>query len=54
MASSSASNKEYILLNNLGSKYNLLMKFGHFMSCYERNISQPLLENEIVEPSFLY
>ena len=29
-------NKKYIYLNNLGSKYSLLMKFGQFMSYYKR------------------
>ena len=28
--------KKCISLNNLGSKYNLLMKFGQFMSYYKR------------------
>ena len=31
-----AKNKKYILLNNLGSKHSLLMKFGQFMSYYKR------------------
>ena len=31
-----AEKKKYILLNNLGSKHTLLMKFGQFMSYYER------------------
>ena len=29
---------KYILLNNLGSKHSLLMKFGQFKSYYKRNI----------------
>ena len=28
--------KIYIILNNLGSKHSLLMKFGQFISCYKR------------------
>ena len=31
-----SSNKKYISLNNLGSKYSLLMKFGQFMLYYKR------------------
>ena len=29
--------QKYILLNNLGSKHGLLMKFRLFMSCSQRN-----------------
>ena len=38
MTSSNAKtqNNKYILLNNLGSKHRLLMKFGQFMSYYKR------------------
>ena len=28
-------NTKHILLNNLGSKHNLVMKFGQFMEYYE-------------------
>ena len=28
--------QEYILLDNMGSKQSLLLKFGQFMSCYKR------------------
>ena len=40
MTSSNAleSNKKYILLNNLGSKHSLLMKFGQFMAYYKIKI----------------
>ena len=31
-----AEKKKYILLNNLGNKHTLLMRFGQFMSYYER------------------
>ena len=31
-----ASNKKYILLNNLESKHSLSMKFGQFISYYTR------------------
>ena len=27
---------KYITLNNLGSKYNMLMKFGQFMPYYKK------------------
>ena len=38
MTSSNAQawNTKHILLNNLGSKYSLVMKFGQFMQYYER------------------
>ena len=32
----SKQNNKYILTYNLGSKYSLLMKFGHLMSYYKR------------------
>ena len=31
-----AKSKQYLLLNNLGSKHSLLIKFGQFMSYYKR------------------
>ena len=33
-----ARNKRYILLNNLGNKHSLVMKFGQFTRDYKRNI----------------
>ena len=36
MMSSNTQHKKYVLLNNLGSKDNLLMKFDQFMSYYKR------------------
>ena len=38
MASSNAPafNKKHILLNNLGSKHSLVIKFGQFMYYYKR------------------
>ena len=40
MASSNASaqKKKYILLNSLGSKHSLFMKFGQIISYYKRKI----------------
>ena len=29
-------NKKHILLNNLGSKHSVVMKFGQFIQCYKR------------------
>ena len=40
-SNASAQNKKYISLNNLGSKYSLLMKFGQFMSYYKRKKNHP-------------
>ena len=38
--------KKYVLLNNLGSKHSLLMKFDQFMSYYKRkNFIKKLHEN---------
>ena len=38
-----------ILLNNMGSKYSLLMKFGQFMSYYKRkNFIKNILPNSFV------
>ena len=33
-----AKNKKHILLNNLGSKQSLIMKFGQFMPYYKEKI----------------
>ena len=35
-----ALNKKYISLNNLASKYSLLMKFGQFMSLQKKKNHQ--------------
>ena len=32
-------NKKYTLLNNLGSKHSLVIKFGQFMSYYDEKIA---------------
>ena len=46
MTSSNAKvqNKKYILLNDLGSKDSLLIKFGQFMSYSKRNNLSKILQ----------
>ena len=36
---------KYILLNNLGSKHSLLMKFGHILSHYKKNFIKKFNKN---------
>ena len=43
---------KYISLNNLGSKYNLLMKFGQFISYYKRqNFIEKVYKNSGLKTS---
>ena len=45
--------REYILLNNLGSKHILLMKFGQLMSYYKRkNFMKKFHKNCDLKTSF--
>ena len=39
---------KYITLNNLGSKYNMLMKFGQFMPYYKKKKIHQKIEKKTI------
>ena len=47
--------KKFISLNNLGSKYSLLIKFGQFMSYYKKKKKKKKNENwKLVSGPFVF